>query len=96
MQRDYIGHFFSKSIYRYIDRSKIDILIDRYRFLKKNNAGFVLGTQKLIQNDIQHDYIEHFFSKSITNNRYIDRSISIFEKWKKCMFFIFDYISNAP
>ena len=34
---------------------------------------------------MQHDYIEHFFSKSIhrsIENRYIDRSVSILEKRK--------------
>ena len=51
----YIGQFFQN---RYIDRSKIDILVSIF---EKNNAGFVPGTQKFIQNDMQHDYIGRFF-----------------------------------
>ena len=72
---------------RYIDRS--------VSIFEQNNAGFVLGTQKLIQNDLQHDYIGHFFFKiDISVHRSIDR-YRFWKNGKNVCFFIFDSLSNA-
>ena len=60
-----------------------ELFLTRVRSNRKTDPGFVVGSQKWIQNDMQHAYIGQFFFKiddRSIENRYIDRSVSIFQE----------------